>query len=309
MRNQILSGGISMLYPDVCAFTNDRNTITLQYLGIGNNTVGGAFTLTNQQGTAVNIAYNSEQKYLVFNLFSVLKKLINNDVYNVVTVTGSVVSGETATNIQPFTLNCIDGRTLHSRPHCSEKVIYYYDSDELNAVEILSLEGGTVAGYTVQAGINKFNLSHNTGNFTITQADGDMTRTIQFIAAAIGGDTDFCIEEGGIFRVRYLNTDGCIRFLQGKITSRKRSVADTEWRADNLVRHTPNGMITQTTDEVTVGFPSVARESYAEDIMFSPYVEYMNIAGEWQPCVISSKSISLNDWKQNDMEITFKVLA
>jgi len=298
-----------MLYPDICAFINDRNTITLQYLGVGNNTVGGAFTLTNQQGTAVNIAYNSEQKYLVFNLFSVLKKLMNNDVYNVVTVTGSVVSGETATNIQPFTLKCIDGRTLHSRPHCSEKVIYYYDSDELNAVEILSLEGGTVAGYTVQAGINKFNLSQHTGNFTVTQVDGDMTRTIQFIAAAIGGDTDYCIDEGGIFRVRYANTDGCIRFLQGKITSRKRSVADTEWRADNLVRHTPNGMITQTTDEVTVGFPSVARESYAEDIMFSPYIEYMNIAGEWQPCVISSKSLSLNDWQNNDIEITFKVLA
>lgn len=322
MRNQVLMGNVSMMYPDICTFINDRNTITLHYLGVGNNTVGGAFTLTNQQGTSVNIAYNSEQQYLTFNLLSVLKKLMNNDVYNVVTVTGTVLSGETtATNIQPFTLKCIDGRTLHSRPHCAERVIYYYDSSDLNGVEILSLEGGTVGGYTVQAGVNKFNLSHHTGNFVLVQTDGDNTYTYNFKESSLGGDADYCIEDdgeggeggeggnGGVFRVRYVNVDGCQRHLAGKITSRKRSVGQQDWRADELVRHTPNTMINSTTDEITVGFPSVARESYAEDILFSPKIEYLNIAGEWQPCIVSSKSLSLNDWQENDIEITFKVLA
>lgn len=311
----MLSGGISMMYPNICTFVNDRNTITLKYTGAGNNTVGGAFTLTNQQGTAVNIAYNSEQQYLVFNLFSVLKKLMNNDVYSVVTVSGTVVSGETATNIQPFTLKCIDGRTLHSRPHCSERIIYYYDNTELNGVEILSLEGGTVGGYTVQAGISKFNLSHHTGDFVIMQTDGDTTHLYSFKKSVIGGESGYNTDcgdgesVGGLLKVRYINIDGCLRYLQGKITNRKRSVNYNEWRADELVRHTPNGMITQTTDEVTVGFPSVARESYAEDILFSPIVEYLNENNEWQPCVISSKIVNLKDWSENDIEITFQILA
>lgn len=320
MRNQILAGNVSMMYPDECTFINDRNTITLHYLGVGNNTVGGAFTFTNQQGTAVQIAYNSEQIFLTFNLFSVLKKLMNNDVYNVVTVTGSVVCGETATNIHPFTLKCIDGRTLHSREHNSERIIYYYEPSDLYGVEILSLYGGTVNGFTVQAGVNKFNLSSFNGDFQITQVDGDFQRTIYFKNSTIGGDNTYCVDDsdeegtgnnsnGGVFRVRYFNTDGCMRHLIGKITSRKRTVGYTDWRADELVRHTPNGMITTTTDEITVGFPAIARKSYAEDIMFSSRIEYVNQNGEWQPCILSTKNINLPNWDENDIEITFKTLA
>ena len=302
-----------MLYPDEVAFVNDRNTIELKYIGAGTDTVGAAFTLTNQQGTAVNISYNSEQPFLLFNLFSVLKKVIGNDTYNVVTVTGSVVCGENSANIHPFVIKAVDGRTLNSRPHNSERIIYYYDVSELNGLAILSLYGGTVDGFTVQAGIIKQNLQAHAqlnDDFDITQVDGDNTRIITFKAATVGGDNDYCITDGeGVLKVRYINVDGCLRYLQGKITNRKRSVGYTDFRADELVRHTPNGMITQTTDEVTVGFPSIARESYAEDILFSPVIEYMDVNGDWQPCVIASKSISLNDWVNNDIEITFKVLA
>lgn len=312
MRNQLIMGKVNMSYPDEVAFVNDRNTIELQYIGAGTDTVGAAFTLTNEQGTAVNIAYNSEQQHLLFNLFSVLKKLIGDDTYNVVTVTGSIVCGETATNIHPFVIKTVDGRTLHSRPHNSERIIYFYNNDELLGVPFLSLYGGTVNGFTVQSGVNKFNLSNNgriPDTFQVEQVDGEYTRKITFLRAAIGGDSEYCIEGGGVLKFRYFNVDGCLRYLQGIITNRKRSVGYTDFRADNLVRHTPNGMITQTTDEVTVGFPSVARETYAEDILFSPIIEYMDVNGDWQPCIIASKSLSLNDWDSNDLEITFKVLA
>lgn len=320
MRNQLIAGRVAFNYPDECAFINDRNTFTLMNISANNDGVGGAFTLTNNNGVSAGISYNSEQKNLTFNLLSILKKMLGSDTYNTVTVTGSVVCGEVSANITPFTLKCIDGRTLHSRGHNSERVIYYYDSSDLHGLELLSMNGGVINGFTVQPGITKMDF-YQSGDFQIIQVDGDRTMTISVVKSSLGGDDGFCIDDdddeggtgggsnGGVFRVRYVNTDGCHRFLVGKIISRKRSVGYTEWRADELVRHTPGGMVSATTDEITVGYPSVDRLSYAEDIMFSPVIEYVNQDGEWQPCILSTKSVNLTDWDSNDIELTYKTLA
>lgn len=314
MRTQLLLS-INVVFPDEVVFTNDRNVVTLQYIGGNNRTVGGQFTFTNGGGETAQLNYNSEQKYLVFNLLSTFKKLIGNDTYNTVTMTGSVTDGISTSNITPVSFKLVDGRTLHSRPHNAEKVVYYYDNMDLHAFEVLSINGGTVGQTTVQSGITKFNWETNLDSFEMPQTDGTNVRTILFKRAALGGDNNFqsgCEdgnEEVGIFKVRYFNVDGCKRFLQGKIQNRKRTVGYTEWTADDIVRHTPNGMITSVLDEITVGFPSVARESYAEDIMYSPIVEYQREDGEWQPCIISGKSVQLKNWTENDIEITFKTLA
>lgn len=315
MRTQFLLGSVNVVFPDEVVFVNDRNTITLSYTGANNYTVGALFTLTNGQGVSVQLAYESEQKYLTFNLLSTFKKLIGDDIYNTVTLYGSVTNGQTSTNITPLGFKLVDGRTLHSRPHNAERVVYYYDNNDLYDCQILSLTGGTVGQTVVSSGITKFNWTTNLDSFQMTQVDGTNTRTIDFIRCAMGGDTTFQTgcedgnEQIGLFKVRYINTDGCYRYLQGKIQSRKRTVGYTEWRADEQVRHTPNGLITTTTDEVTVGFPSVSRLAYADDIMYSPIIQYQREDGEWQPCIISSKSLTMKDWNTNDLEITFKTLA
>ena len=318
----MLMGKVHMVFPEEVCFTNDRNTISLQYVGANNEAVGGSFTFTNEQGVTANIAYNSEQTFLLFNLLSTLKKLSVNDNYSIITVTGTVICGESATNIHPFTLKCIDGRTLHSRPHNSEKIIYWYEPEDLIGIEFLSLYGGVINGFTVQSGITKMNLQPYSSDFQIVQVDGDTQRIINFKKSGLGGDASYetgCDDDdegglgsssnGGIFHVRYMNTDGCFRHLVGKITKRKRSVGYTSWRADELVRHTPNGMINTTTDDITVGFPAVARESYAEDIMFSSVIQYKNLVGEWEPCILSDKSLQLPNWDENDIELTFNILA
>lgn len=323
MRFQTVIGLINFGFPDEVCFVNDRNTITLGYMGIGSQTVGAVLTLTNQQGETATLMYNSEQPNLTFNLFSTLKKMMHFDFYNVVTVTGAVMCGETSANITPFTLKCVDGRTLLSRQHNSERIIYYYDQSDLTGLQFLMREAGTINSYPVQSGIIKQNLSYHNGDFSVTIVEGGVTHVVHVKKSSLGGGADYdtdClsdtdeggineISDGGLFRVRYYNTDGCQRFLIGKITSRKRTVGLTDWRADDLVRHTPNAMLTQTTDEITVGFPDIARESYAEDILYSPSVEYCNLNGEWMPCTISSKNIQLKEWDSNDIEITFRVLA
>ena len=244
------------------------------------------------------------------------------DFYNVVTVTGAVMCGETSANITPFTLKCVDGRTLLSRGHNSERIIYYYDNSDLTGLEFLMLEGGTINYTQVQSGVVKQNLSNYSGDFNVTIVDGNVNRVVTVKKSVIGGDNGYstgCGEDGdedggvdnsfGILKLRYRNTDGCQRFLQGKITSRKRTVGQQDWRADELVRHTPNAMITATTDEITVGFPDIARESYAEDIMYSPIIEYQREDGDWEPCIIGGKSLTLKEWDINEFEITFITLA
>ena len=321
MRTQLLLGKVNMVFPDEVVFTNDRNTITLTYVAAGNETVGGVFTFTNQQGKTATIMYSSEKQFLVFNLLSTLKKLMNNNTFDIVTVSGSVLCDDVAEDIAPFTLKCVNGRTLHSRNHNSERIVYYYDQQDLVDFYVLMLNPGTINGVPVQSGVVKRNLSYLQGDFNVTIIDGNVERVVNVKKSALGGDNGYdtgCDDEGGsgtdsnnggVLRVRYYNTDGCLRHLVGKITNRKRTVGYTNWRADDIVRHTPNGMITTTTDEITVGFPAIKRESYAEDIMFSPIIEYLNLNGEWQPCIISSKNVQLPNWDENDIEITFTTLS
>lgn len=321
MRHQTIIGRVDLMYPEEVCFINDRNVITLTYIASGEDTVGGVFTLTNQLGDTASLLYNSEQKNLTFNLLSTLKKLMHNDYYDVVTVSGSVICGETSDDITPFTLKCIDGRTLHSKPHNAERIIYYYDLEDLTGLEFLMLEGGTINFTQVQSGVVKQNLSNYLGDFNVNIVEGNTQRTVTVKKSVIGGDNGYstgCGDEGegvgvdnnfGILKLRYRNTDGCQRFLQGKITSRKRTVGQQDWRADELVRHTPNSMITSTTDEITVGFPDIERKSYAEDIMYSQLIEYQREDGEWEPCIIGGKSVTLNEWDTNEFEITFITLA
>lgn len=322
MRHQTIMGRVDLMYPEEICFIHDRNIITLTYIAAGDNTVGGVFTLTNQQGETATLLYNSEQKYLTFNLLSTLKKMMNNDYYNVVTVSGSVICGETSEDITPFNIKCVDGRTLHSRGHNTERIIYYYDNSDLTGLEFLMLDGGTINFTQVQSGVVKQNLSNYTGDFTVNIVDGNVNRVVTVKKAVIGGDNGYstgCGEDGdegggvdnsfGILKLRYRNTDGCQRFIQGKITGRKRTVGQQDWRADELVRHTPNAMITATTDEITVGFPDIARESYTEDIMYSPKIEYQREDGEWESCIIGGKSLTLKEWDTNEFEITFITLS
>ena len=314
MRNQVVIG-VNVTYPEEVCFINDRNVVSLKYLGANNKSVGAALFLANTLGDTVTLTYNSEKDNLTINLMSALKKLMNNDVYSEITVSGYIICGETSGQMPPFNLKCADGRTLHSRPHNSERILYYYDQSDLTGVQFLMEHSGMIGSSYVQSGVRKVNLSAYHGDFGIMIIDGGVRRVVNVKHVVLGGDNgyDSGCEEGdsstGVFRVVYFNTDGCMRTLQGKVINRKRTVALTDWRADELVRHTPNGMITTTTDEITVGFPNVERLSYAEDIMFSNRIEYLGLDGEYHPCTISSKSLQLNDWETNDLQITFKTLA
>lgn len=310
MRNQIVAGNCFVQYPDEVVFLNDRNVISLKSLSATYKAVGGTFSLTDGMDT-IQISYMSERDNLVFDLYSVLKKLYA-DGSQTISVSGSVVIGDTTANIVPFTLQVNEGRTLENHPHCAERIVYFYDQSQLYGFEILTLNGGTVNGVSVNAGISKHNFNRYS-DFTVTVVDGNETREIKFKYSNIGGFASSGCRgidsSNGYITIKYKNTDGCTRFLCGKIKSRKRSIGQTEWRDNSLVRNTPNSILTECTDEITVVFPECERLAYVEDIMFSSSVEYVNDSGDWKPAIITSKSLTLNNWDQNDIEITLKTLA
>lgn len=308
-------GKMVMSYPDAVVFMNDRNVITFTSITAGHNPVGATLSFTNGLDT-VQLSYNSEQTFMSFDLYSVIKKLDQGNSVTI-TVSGIVSCGDTSANIAAFTMDVSSGRTLHSRSHNAERVIYYYDYSELYDIEILSLEGGTLGVFPLSAGVNKINIGYHTGDFSMTVTDGEASRTVTFKEVAAGGDKSVigaqCDNDenstAGYIEVKYTNTDGCHRYLKGKVLSRKRSIEQMDWRANELVRNTPNSILTGHTDEITLGFPSVERLTYSEDIMYSHDTMYKNADGNWTPCTIANKSLDLKNWDKNDIEITIRTLA
>lgn len=323
-RTQTLGGSVVLVYPPQVVHIYDRNVIQVKSIVPAVTAVGGVFYLSSNNGTTT-IEYNSERNELTFDLLSVLYKLAPEGMTDV-SVSGSVIYNETATDITPFTMRCEAGRTLHSRPHASERVVYFDDSSQLNGIEIYSEHGGMIDGYGLTAGVNKLNLSFHSTPWTATVMDGTETYKISFEKSNLGGEgsgsgdgeagcnTSEDSGDGedntyGVLKVRYVNTDGCFRYATGKVTQRKRTVTLQDWRINEIVRNTPNAYITGHTDTWKCLFPSMKRLAYFEDIVYSPRTEYLSAYGTWEPCILSDKSVTLDQWDENDIEITIQSLS
>lgn len=323
-RTQTLAGSVVLVYPSQVVHIHDRNVITVKSIVPAVDSVGGVFYLSSDNGTAT-IEYNSERRECTFDLLSVFYKLAPEGMTNV-SVSGSVIYGDNAADITPFTLRCENGRTLHSRPHASERVIYFDDPQDLNGLQIYSSNGGMIDGYPLNAGVTKLNMSWHSGPWTATVVDGTETYKISFEKSNLGGEGSGSGDgeagcnssedsgEGedntyGVLRVRYVNTDGCFRYATGKVTQRKRTITQSDWRLNEMVRNTPNALITGHTDTWKCVFPSMKRLSYFEDIIYSPRTEYFSGRGTWEPCILADKSVTLDQWDENDVEITFQTLS
>lgn len=316
-----IAGSVILNYPEKVCWLFDRNILEVRDITAHNYDVGGVFTFTSNLGSAM-ISYQSERNWCVFDLLSTLKAVAY-EPGTKVTVTGAVTYGDNASDITPFEFEVEYGRTLETRPHCSERVVYYATPSDLWDFNHISLEGGHIGSHAAHPGLNKVDLSGHSGNFTMPVQDGTKSYNIVFKMVTLGGeegsegDGEACgTGEGedddnayGVLKLRYFNTDGAVRTILTKVTQRKRTVGLTDWRANELVRNTPGAMITAHTDEMTLVAPKCVRRAFVDDVMFSPQTYYLNVSNEWKPCTITSKSLTLKDWEENDIEITIKTLA
>lgn len=103
---------------------------------------------------------------------------------------------------------------------------------------------------------------------------------------------------------RYLNTDGQIRHIKGRILQTTMESKGTAYRRvePSVYANVSRRVINSETAKVTVIFEDVRRDAYLDEIEFSPEVQFMRYDGEWMPCTVATSKLvndrnETADWK------------
>lgn len=128
---------------------------------------------------------------------------------------------------------------------------------------------------------------------------------------------DYCIDlvweescdDFDFFKVRYYDTDGCVRFLGGKIESETvDSKQDNYYRSDNYVyRNISRKHIKDMSGTVKVVYPDLKRNSYWSDILLADRIDFLNYDGEWIECSISTSKATVKSDDSDDVSIEYQL--
>lgn len=339
MRTQTIQNAITVEYPDAIVQVNDRNIIKVHSLT--NDTVAAKFTLSCNS-ESVQLEYNSELSNLLFHINSSIKRIAHGQ-HQLVTVSGYVSNGGTSYQITQFVMYVELGRTLNTRPSGCCRTMYYQNATDLSKVEIyVPVSGTATVGqyvYTLQAGVNKLNL--NEYNQTpVTPPSGDFSIAIHLsyshsedpvffgdlwkhTSGNVSDNTDYSIkminipagsdcDENNTYpygKIQFIDADGCYKTFIGKVFSIKYSNKQSEYINNDLVVNNPLSHLTETGEEVTIGFQDVAHNAYIHDILFSTHIMYLNGYNEWKDCIIGDSNLTEKNPDYNDVEIKLKVLV
>lgn len=333
MRTQILSGIIQMEYPENIVMLYDNNVIKINSLN--NKVVGARLTLTVDQ-TSVILEYQSELPNLIFKLWDTLMRLTDGQ-HTLVTVTGNISNDSVGYQITPFTFYVEQGRTLNSRTAGNVRTMYWSDTSDLAKVNIYTPIGGTAiygnSTFVLNQGVNKLNLStlQVNGDFYLdihlsyphnvdvvffgdlwkhytTDLNQNTRYQIYFKKEDIGNECNPYVQQN-YGKIKFLNVDGCYVTFIGKVIKEKYSNAQNIYATENLVVKTPNALVYDCIDEVTIAFQDIEHSAYIYDIMYSPDIQYVGGDGNWYSAVMSANNITQEKEDYNDLEITLKILA
>lgn len=104
----------------------------------------------------------------------------------------------------------------------------------------------------------------------------------------------------------YRDTDGCFRYLGGKLANSTDTVSGTSYtRLDytNVFRNIPHKHTDSTKRTLKVGFIDIARNAYPQDILYSDEVFMRMYNGEWWPVTIGSDKIEIKSNDTQDIEL------
>lgn len=112
------------------------------------------------------------------------------------------------------------------------------------------------------------------------------------------------------FKVRYTDTDGCIRYLGGKILEQTTARdAENYYRldTDSVLRNISRRYINSSNGAVKIGYDSLRRDSYWTDILLSDKVEFLNYNGDWVECSVSSTKVTVKSEQSEDVTIEYEL--
>lgn len=119
-----------------------------------------------------------------------------------------------------------------------------------------------------------------------------------------------CDDGYNFFLVRYLDTDGLVRYLGGKVIEET-----TESKGSNfysLDAQTPfnklsKRFITEAVKTVKIGYGELRRDSYWSDILLSPRVEFLDVQGNWRECSVKTNKVAVTSGEEDDVELEYQI--
>ena len=128
---------------------------------------------------------------------------------------------------------------------------------------------------------------------------------------------DYCIrvvredpcDDFDFFLVRYYDTDGCLRYLGGKIDSETtNSKQKNYYRPDNSVyKNISRKHIEDFSGTLKVSYPELRRDSYWQDILLAEKIEFKNYDGEWTECSLATSKVTVKTQECDDVQIEYEI--
>lgn len=120
---------------------------------------------------------------------------------------------------------------------------------------------------------------------------------------------DVC-DDFNFFHTRYTDSDGCIRYLGGKIISQTTNKsAENFYRldTDTVYRNISRKFIKESSGTVKVAYDNLKRDSYWTDILLSDTIWFKNFDGEWCECSIVNKEVTVNADDTQDVQLEYEL--
>lgn len=114
-----------------------------------------------------------------------------------------------------------------------------------------------------------------------------------------------------LFRTRYYDTDGIIRYLGGRIMEENiEASGENFYKMDTttVIKNISRRYISDSADTVKVAYPDLRRDSYWTDILLSDRVWFLNYNNEWMECSIKTNKATATSEESMDVEIEYEIL-
>jgi len=105
--------------------------------------------------------------------------------------------------------------------------------------------------------------------------------------------------------LRYIDADGCTRFLGGKLISEVETVNDESWSTTTteVYKHNPSRWIQSANNVIKVAFSDIERNAYPTDILYSDKIWMKNWEGEWKQVRLKTTNLTTTDEEYLDFEL------
>lgn len=112
-------------------------------------------------------------------------------------------------------------------------------------------------------------------------------------------------EDYDFAELRYVDTDGCIRYLGGKVIEEIDEVEDNGFGrvTTDVWKKNPSRWSTSSNKVIKIYFEDIARTAYPGDIIYSSSIQLKTWDGEWREVRLKTNSITTTDEDFIDFEI------